>query len=83
MPAAIVARELGIKLIETICVQSYTGTSQGDLMVLKTVAPKIIALGGGQGVRGARGAGGGAGLRGGRARGGRALERDRAGRTAG
>jgi xanthine phosphoribosyltransferase len=32
-------------------VQSYTGTSQGDLTVLKTVAPKIIALGGGQGVR--------------------------------
>src|SRR6202042_2164272 len=51
VPAAIVARELGIKLIETICVSSYTGTNQGDLMVLKTVAPKIIALGGGQGVR--------------------------------
>src|SRR5580692_4538487 len=47
VPAAIVARELGIKLVETICVQSYTGTSQGDLMVLKTVAAKIIALGGG------------------------------------
>src|SRR5579885_3460259 len=51
VPAAIVARELGIKLIETVCVSSYTGTSQGELTVLKTVAPSIVALGGGQGVR--------------------------------
>ena len=51
VPAAIVARELGIKLIETICVSSYTGTSQGDLTVLKNVAAGIIALGGGQGAR--------------------------------
>jgi xanthine phosphoribosyltransferase len=51
VPAAIVARELGIKLIETVCVSSYTGTSQGDLTVLKTVASSIVALGGGQGVR--------------------------------
>jgi len=51
VPAAIVARELGIKLIETVCVSSYTGTSQGDLTVLKNVAAPIVALGGGQGVR--------------------------------
>ena len=51
VPAAIVARELGIKLIETVCVSSYTGTSQGDLKVLKTVAEEIVALGGGQGAR--------------------------------
>ena len=51
VPAAIVARELGIKLIETVCVSSYTGTSQGDLTVLKNVADSIVALGGGQGVR--------------------------------
>jgi xanthine phosphoribosyltransferase len=51
VPAAIVARELGIKLIETVCVSSYSGTSQGDLTVLKNVASNIIALGGGQGVR--------------------------------
>ena len=38
VPAAIVARELGIKLIETICVSSYSGTSQGELIVLKSVA---------------------------------------------
>ncbi|MDR3419650.1 MAG: xanthine phosphoribosyltransferase [Xanthobacteraceae bacterium] len=51
VPAAIVARELGIKLIETVCVSSYTGTSQGDLTVLKGVAQSIIARGGGQGAR--------------------------------
>src|SRR6202007_595491 len=38
---AIVARELGIKLIETVCVSSYTGTSQGDLTVLTNVAADI------------------------------------------
>src|SRR5271156_6062022 len=51
VPAAIVARELGIRLIETVCVTSYTGINQGDLRVLKNVAAPIIALGGGQGVR--------------------------------
>ncbi len=51
VPAAIVARELGIKLIETICVSSYTGSNQGELTVLKSVASAVIALGGGQGAR--------------------------------
>jgi xanthine phosphoribosyltransferase len=51
VPAAIVARELGIKLIETVCVSSYTGISQGDLTVLKGVAPEIVARGGGEGAR--------------------------------
>jgi xanthine phosphoribosyltransferase len=32
-------------------VSSYTGTSQGELTVLKNVAPAIVGLGGGQGVR--------------------------------
>jgi xanthine phosphoribosyltransferase len=50
VPAAIVARELGIRLIETVCVASYTHTSQGDLTVLKGVAPAIVAQGGGDGV---------------------------------
>jgi len=49
VPAAIVARELGIKVIETVCVSSYNHTSQGELTVLKGVAPAIVALGGGQG----------------------------------
>jgi xanthine phosphoribosyltransferase len=49
VPAAIVARELGVKLIETVCVSSYTGTNQGELTVLKDVAAAIVARGGGQG----------------------------------
>ncbi len=49
VPAAIVARELGIKLIETVCVSNYTHTSQGELTVLKGVAPAIVARGAGQG----------------------------------
>jgi xanthine phosphoribosyltransferase len=49
VPAAIVARELGIRLIETVCVASYNHTSQGELKVLKDVAASIVALGGGQG----------------------------------
>jgi xanthine phosphoribosyltransferase len=49
VPAAIVARELGIRVIETVCVASYDHVSQGELKVLKTVAPDIAALGGGNG----------------------------------
>jgi len=49
VPAAIVARELGIRLIETVCVASYSHTSQGDLRVLKDVAPAIVARAGGEG----------------------------------
>jgi xanthine phosphoribosyltransferase len=49
VPAAVVARELGIKLIETVCVTSYTGTNQGELTVLKDVAAAIVARGGGEG----------------------------------
>src|SRR5271166_4221026 len=49
VPAAIVARELGIKVIETVCVSSYNHTSQGEVTVLKGVAPAVVALGGGEG----------------------------------
>jgi len=49
VPAAIVARELGIKVIETVCVSSYNHASQGEVTMLKGVAPAIVALGGGQG----------------------------------
>jgi xanthine phosphoribosyltransferase len=51
VPAAIVARELGIRLIETVCVSSYNHTTQGELKVLKTVAPSVVALGEGEGRR--------------------------------
>jgi xanthine phosphoribosyltransferase len=49
VPAAIVARELGIRVIETVCVASYDHITQGELRVLKTVAADIAALGGGRG----------------------------------
>ncbi len=44
VPAAIVARELDIRLIETVCVASYHDyTTQGELKVIKTVAEDLIA----------------------------------------
>ena len=49
VPAAIVARELGIRLIETICVASYSHITQGDLKVLKEVAASVVGIGGGGG----------------------------------
>ncbi|RVU14487.1 xanthine phosphoribosyltransferase [Methylobacterium oryzihabitans] len=50
VPAAIVARELGIRLIETVCIASYHDyDAQGALTVLKDVAPGIRALGDGTG----------------------------------
>ena len=36
-PAAIVARELDIRLIDTICISSYTVQTQGEANVLKAV----------------------------------------------
>lgn len=49
VPAGIVARELGVRLIETVCIASYSHTSQGELKVLKDVAPSIVQCGGGEG----------------------------------
>jgi xanthine phosphoribosyltransferase len=49
VPAAIVARELGIRHIETVCVASYNHMAQGDIKILKTVADQIINIGGGDG----------------------------------
>ena len=49
VPAAIVARELGIRLIETVCVSSYNHITQGELKVLKDVARSIVGIGGGRG----------------------------------
>jgi xanthine phosphoribosyltransferase len=55
VPAAIVARELNLRLIETVCIASYDETiqgpesAQGTLKVLKTVAPSIAAIGDGSG----------------------------------
>src|SRR5580693_3085052 len=47
VPAAIVARELGIRVIETICVASYAHQSQGELRLLKGVADSVRHLNGG------------------------------------
>ena len=50
VPAAIVARELNMRLIETVCVESYAGIGkQGELRILKSVAEKVVSAGGGQG----------------------------------
>jgi len=49
VPAAIVARELGVRIIDTVCVASYDHDKQGDLSVLKAVAPDVARLGGGTG----------------------------------
>ena len=49
VPAAIVARELGIRLIETVCVESYSHQTQGDLRLVKTVSAEIVRIGGGDG----------------------------------
>ena len=37
VPAAVVARELEIRTIDTVCIASYDDKSQGDLRVLKGV----------------------------------------------
>jgi xanthine phosphoribosyltransferase len=49
VPAAIVARELDIRLIETVCVVSYSHITQGSLKLLKGVADSIVTVGGGRG----------------------------------
>lgn len=46
VPAAIVARELGVRVIETVCVASYEYGVQGGLQVLKPVSPEVAADGG-------------------------------------
>ncbi len=46
VPAAIVARELGIRVIETVSIVSYEEyKTQGTLQVLKPIGPAIAALG--------------------------------------
>ena len=47
MPAAIVSRELGTRVIETICIASYHDyKNQGGLQVLKGLSQEIFDLGG-------------------------------------
>jgi xanthine phosphoribosyltransferase len=43
-PAGVVARELGIRVIETICVASYhEETTRGDVAVLKSLSEEILS----------------------------------------
>src|SRR5215472_17791331 len=45
VPAAIVARELNVRLIETISVLSYRDyKNQGEVSVLKSIAPEVRSL---------------------------------------
>lgn len=50
VPAAIVARELEIRVIESVCVASYDYDKQGEIQILKPVAPHIIGANMGEGV---------------------------------
>jgi xanthine phosphoribosyltransferase len=43
VPGAIVARELNIRVVESVAVKSYDHQNQGEIKVLKPIAPEIIA----------------------------------------
>ncbi len=47
VPAAIISRELNIRLIETVCVASYHDYStQGEMDLLKGITPELLTDGG-------------------------------------
>jgi xanthine phosphoribosyltransferase len=50
VPAAVVARELGIRVIETVCVASYEYDKQGEIQVLKSISRDLTEQAGGAGV---------------------------------
>ena len=50
VPAAIVARELGIRVIESVCVASYDYDKQGEITVLKSISADVAGTEGGAGV---------------------------------
>src|ERR1700687_1767611 len=50
VPAAIVARELNVRLIETVCVASYHDyKNQGELKLLKGIGDAVTKIRGGKG----------------------------------
>jgi xanthine phosphoribosyltransferase len=49
VPAAIVARELGVRLIETVCVSSYEHATPGELKVLKEISGELSPIEDGRG----------------------------------
>ena len=50
VPAAVVARELGIRVVETVSVSSYDYDKQGEIQVLKPISAAIAGETGGAGV---------------------------------
>ena len=50
VPAAVVARELGIRVVETVCVASYDYDKQGEIQVLKAISEKVAGKDDGKGV---------------------------------
>jgi xanthine phosphoribosyltransferase len=47
VPAAVVARELNVRVIETVCISTYQNyRNEGGTKLLKTAAPEIVATGG-------------------------------------
>ena len=50
VPAAVVARELGIRVIESVCVASYDYDKQGKIQVLKGISPEVAGAEEGAGV---------------------------------
>jgi xanthine phosphoribosyltransferase len=45
VPAAIVARELNVRIIETICIASYMNyKNQGDIKVMKGIGPEVTSM---------------------------------------
>ena len=47
VPAAIVARELGIRVIETVCISSYDYDKQENLKILKSIGAEVVGADGG------------------------------------
>jgi xanthine phosphoribosyltransferase len=45
VPAAIVARELNVRIIETVCIASYHDyKNQGEIRILKGVGPEVTSM---------------------------------------
>ncbi|PLW78773.1 xanthine phosphoribosyltransferase [Cohaesibacter celericrescens] len=50
VPAAIIARELGVRMIDTVCVASYHDyETQGGMDVIKPIDPSVVDVEGGEG----------------------------------
>jgi xanthine phosphoribosyltransferase len=49
VPAAIVARELGVRIVDTVSVVSYDHQTQGELQIVKNVSAETLSLSGGTG----------------------------------